>query len=112
MHQNIINILTVALMFFSNITWAQSPWVHAKDKYYIQFTYNTIPSYNTLFLRNGNVFETSQNITDQTLQLYGEYGLSNKLTALVSVPYKLINIEGVNPRFQGLLPDKNNSIRF
>lgn len=58
----------------------QSPWVSSENGYYFQFAYNTIPEYNSLFNGKKEAFQTSRYIQDKTIQLYGEYGITdNKL---------------------------------
>jgi len=43
-------------------------------------------------------YELNRNITDNTFQLYGEYGVSNKTTLLISIPFKnIITSDVLNP---------------
>lgn len=76
---------------------SQSPWVNPEKAYYIQLSYSTIPEYNSLFNGKEDAFQTSRYIQDKTIQLYGEYGLSNKLTLITSIPFKLLKSGNLNP---------------
>ncbi|WP_290696923.1 hypothetical protein [Lacinutrix sp.] len=84
-------ILVLSLMFccFSiHKSNAQSAWTKKKGELFSQISYTTIPNYSEIF--NENEFFTSRSITDNTIQLYGEYGLNDNLTLLVNVPFKSI----------------------
>ena len=94
--------LTILLFtLFSLLIQAQSPWLPAKNGFFVQASYTSIPEYSTLFTKSGDVFETSRLIKDKTLQLYGEYGLSKKLALHVSLPFKLFSSGNTNLGFNG-----------
>lgn len=88
-------ILIILILFMESKS--QSPWVAAKRGYYFQLAYNTIPEYNSLFNHKKEAFQTSRYIQDKTLQLYGEYGITNSLTIIASVPFKLLKSGNLNP---------------
>ena len=71
-------------------TWAQSPWTPKKGHGCTQLSYNRIGPYQRLYLANGESQNLSRQITDVTLQGYGEFGISDRTTLLASVPWKLI----------------------
>ncbi|MFK7833568.1 MAG: hypothetical protein AB8B52_09845 [Winogradskyella sp.] len=80
----------ILALCFSLTALSQSPWTKEQGQFYTQLTYTTIPNYNTFF---GNPdFEVPAEISDNTLQLYGDYGLSNKTTLIVNLPLKLITV--------------------
>ena len=84
-------ILTYFIFLISISMFSQSPWTQEKGKYYTQLSFTTIPSYNELFGKPD--IRTNGNITDNTIQLYTEYGLSNNTTFLVNIPLKLISVK-------------------
>jgi len=89
------NLAFFFIIFFilSSSLFSQSPWAKKKGEFYSQFSFSTIPSYNEI---NGNPdYELNRNITDNTFQLYGEYGISDKTTLLVNVPFKNISTSDV-----------------
>ena len=78
------------ILFISISAFSQGPWTQEKGKLYTQFSFSTIPSYDELF---GNPdYKTNGNITDNTFQFYGEYGISDKTTLIVNLPLKNISI--------------------
>lgn len=84
-------ISVIFLLFFCfsiQKSKAQSAWTKKKGELFSQISYTTIPDYSEIF--NDNDYITSRSITDNTIQLYGEYGLNDNLTVLVNVPFKLI----------------------
>ncbi|PQB03027.1 hypothetical protein BST83_16960 [Polaribacter filamentus] len=87
--------------------FSQSPWTQEKGKFYTQLSFTTIPSYNELF--GDPDYTISGKITDNTMQLYGEYGLSDNSTLIVNIPYKLIHHkELVNPCLVAPCPEYSN----
>ncbi|SDS52567.1 hypothetical protein SAMN05216503_3341 [Polaribacter sp. KT25b] len=82
------NITKLLFLFISISVFSQGPWTQEKGKFYTQLSFTTIPSYNELF--GDPDYTISGEISDNTMQIYGEYGLSEKTTLLVNIPYKLI----------------------
>lgn len=85
------------LIFSLTGSKSQSPWLSPEKGYYFQLSYSTIPSYNSLFNGKNEAFQTSRYIQDKTLQFFGEYGLTNNLSFILSVPYKFLNSGDLNP---------------
>ncbi|MFV0247704.1 MAG: hypothetical protein ACK5H1_01915 [Tenacibaculum sp.] len=82
-------ISIVAMWFASGILLAQSPWTEKKNEMYFQLSFSTIAGYSELF---GNPsYDTERQITDNTLQLYGIYGLSNKTSLFANIPLKMVS---------------------
>jgi len=66
----------------------QSAWTQEKGKVYSQITFSSISNFSEVF---GNPeYTTERRITDQTLQLYVEYGYSNNITLIANIPFKFI----------------------
>ena len=84
--------LLILLVSFS--AFSQGPWTQEKGKFYTQFSFSTIPSYDELFGNPDYIIDGE--ISDNTLQFYGEYGVSNKTTLIVNLPYKLISFDSRN----------------
>lgn len=81
--------LTLFLMLCVSITMvSQSPWTQKKNKGYFQLSYTTISNYSEVF---ENTEGTEREISDNTLQLFTEYGLSDKTTLIVNLPLKLVS---------------------
>ncbi|MFZ4633433.1 MAG: hypothetical protein ACOYNO_04425 [Saprospiraceae bacterium] len=70
---------------------AQSPWTRSKAGFYTQLAWHFIPAYESLYAPGGGTSSLERTLSEQTLQLYGEYGLSNRTTATVSVPFRFLN---------------------
>lgn len=77
----------IAILSFS-FAFSQSPWTQEKGKFYTQLSLSTISNYDEIF--GDPEYKTDREITDNTLQLYGEYGLSSKTTLLLNLPIKFI----------------------
>ena len=82
---------------------AQSPWARSKAGFYAQLGYHTIPTYTTLFGADGSDIEMIREVSEQTLQLYGEYGLSKQTSAVLVLPYRMNSRGARNP---------NNNLMF
>lgn len=87
-------------LFVSVLAHAQGAWTQKKGEAYTQLSFSTIGNYSTIF---GNPdYETEREITDNTIQLYAEYGLNDKTTLILNLPLKLIET--------GNLVNSNNAI--
>lgn len=94
--KNIIK-LTVLLLSFS--AFAQSPWTQKEGKFYTQLSFTSIANYDTLF--GDPDYSNFGTYTDNTIQFFGEYGLSDNTSLVLNLPLKLISIDGFqDPRVQ------------
>lgn len=91
-------ISVIILLSYSGLT-AQSPWLPDKGGYFVQLSYNSIQNYTRLFHLNHDDIQTPRSATDNTIQLYGEYGLSNSFSIIASVPYKMLSSGDLNPDY-------------
>lgn len=82
------NLIFVLFALFSGNIIAQSAWTQKKGKTYTQLSFSTINDYDRLFGEPD--YNTERKITDNTIQLYGEYGINDKTTLLLNLPIKLI----------------------
>jgi hypothetical protein len=83
------NLYTIIAILSAQFLLAQSPWTQEKGKFYTQLSFTTISNYDEIF--GDPDYQTDREITDNTLQLYGEYGISNKTTFIVNLPVKFIS---------------------
>lgn len=89
--------IIILVFFISLSSFSQSPWVKDKGEFYTQLTYTTIPNYTDMF--GDPDYSVLGEISDNTVQLYGEYGLSDKTTLILNVPLKVILINGYQSPF-------------
>ncbi len=75
--------------FISFSAYSQSPWTQKNGEFYSQFGYSTIPNYTRIF--GDPDYNTERKISDNTFQLFGEYGISDKTTLLVNIPFKNVS---------------------
>ena len=87
------NFTIILLLLVSLSSFSQSPWTKEKGKFYTQLSFTTIPNYNMLF--GDPNYSITGNISDNTLQLYSEYGASDKTTIILNLPYKIITQIGL-----------------
>lgn len=77
-----------ALFLITLNAFSQSPWTKNKNEGYIQTSFTTIGSYDKIY---GNQdYKPQREITDNTLQLYGEYGVTDKTTLFANIPLKMV----------------------
>jgi hypothetical protein len=87
-------ITKLLFLLMSISAFSQSPWTQEKGKFYTQLSFTTIPNYNTLF---GNPdYSNFGTYYDNTVQFFGEYGLSEQTSFLINLPLKLISINDFN----------------
>ncbi|MBK6931005.1 MAG: hypothetical protein IPH12_09060 [Saprospirales bacterium] len=76
---------------------AQSPWARSKAGAYTQLGYHTIPAYTALFGKDGPDIDMIREVSEHTVQFYGEYGLTNRSTVVLSMPYRFTRRGARNP---------------
>jgi hypothetical protein len=82
-------LYTIIAILSAQFLLAQSPWTQEQGKFYTQLSFTTISNYDEIF--GDPDYQTDRKITDNTLQLYGEYGISDKTTLVVNLPVKFIS---------------------
>ncbi|WP_196887113.1 hypothetical protein [Aureivirga sp. CE67] len=82
--------LILCAFFLSLSIYAQSAWTQKKNEWYVQAGFSNINEYSRLFGTNDNTYRTSRKITDNTLQIYAKYGITDKTTVLIDLPYKIL----------------------
>ncbi len=86
-------ILRIAILFaiavaIAGDSQAQSPWTQEQGEGFFQISWFEIGSYDRLYQDSGGDLFTSREITESTVQAYGEYGVADRLTLLGSIPFK------------------------
>ncbi|MGY0406756.1 MAG: hypothetical protein ACWIPJ_00140 [Polaribacter sp.] len=101
-----MKIKTMLILLLITTTFvAQSPWTKEKGDLFFNLSYTTISNYNALFSDSKTgINRTDRKITDNTMQLYGEYGFSDKTTMIINIPLKLITNGDWNAAFNPLGP--------
>jgi hypothetical protein len=69
---------------------AQSPWVAGKGHGYVQLGFTGIGPYTDLFLDDSETYTLVREVSDRTVQVYGEYGIGEKTSVLAVLPYKML----------------------
>ncbi len=85
------NSIKILFLFIGISAFSQSPWTQEKGKFFTQLSYTTIPNYDMLF--GDPDYSVFGEISDNTIQFYGEYGLSDKTSLVLNLPLKLISIK-------------------
>tara|TARA_B100000809_G_scaffold266460_1_gene329286 strand:+ start:2753 stop:3598 length:846 start_codon:yes stop_codon:yes gene_type:complete len=84
--------LILLLLATPFLTSAGGPWLTKKGSGFLQLQ-TTLPtgSFNRLFLENNKELTLNRSILDYTYQVYIEYGLTDKLNIISSLPFKQIS---------------------
>ena len=88
-----MKIKLLAIIILSPIiTFAGGPWLSQKKSGFFQIQ-STLPvgAYSNLFLANNNNLELKRNALDYNFQAYIEYGLTDKINLISTLPYKHIS---------------------
>jgi hypothetical protein len=81
------NILLI-LILFNTLSQAQQAWTREKGKYYSQIG-TTIYFYDSKINIDNSIEALNRKVSSNSIQAYIEYGISDKLTANVIVPFVL-----------------------
>lgn len=86
------SIIILLLIIFPSYLFAGGPWLIKKKEGFFQLQ-TTLPvsSFNRLFLENNQELNLNRSILDYTFQVYTEYGITDKLNLISTLPYKHIS---------------------
>ena len=88
---NYLSYLTlIVVLFCSNPASSQSGWVREAKGLYIQTALTTFSS-NEYYSTSGQLFDDGSTFNSRGLLLYGEYGITDRFTALLDVPLVMLN---------------------
>ncbi|WP_405563942.1 hypothetical protein [Polaribacter sp. Asnod6-C07] len=88
-----LKLTKIVFLLLSISIFAQGPWTQEKGKFYTQLSFTTIANYDNFF--GDPDYAINGEISDNTLQFYTEYGLTNNTTLIVNAPLKLISINNL-----------------
>jgi len=78
--------------------FAGGPWTQPVNGGYGQLSFTGIFSYDRLYADNGDGIILNRNVTDITVMGYFEFGLTDKLTLVGYIPYKMVKTtDDINP---------------
>ncbi|WP_024481586.1 hypothetical protein [Cellulophaga baltica] len=86
------NLLPIALMLFI-LTFkinAQSGWTREAKGFYGQVTASTFSSHD-YYTTEGNLSDEGSTFNSHSIALYGEYGITDRFTSILSVPALVLN---------------------
>ena len=78
---------------FTTTLFSQGAWTKSKNEVYTQLSYYSIGGYSGIYGDPG--YQSERKLTDNTIQLYAEYGASDKTTFIFSLPIKLVKSEDI-----------------
>ena len=85
-------IITIIItVIFSTQLLAQGPWTRDKGKAYLQLGFTGL--YYDKVQYNGSEKQLSNQVSDLTIQLYGEYGIGKRLEFQLIIPFKSVSYE-------------------
>ena len=93
-------LVFLPIFLFTLTLFSRGAWTKSKNEAYVQLSYYNIAGYTNIY--GSPDYRTEREITDNTLQLFGEYGLSEKTTLVLSLPIKMI--KSGNVVFDGVTP--------
>jgi len=97
--------LSISLIIVNLITFAGGGWVHKAESGYSQFSY-TFMSYSSISNGENGSLNLPRKVSDNTLQAYAEYGLSDKFELDLIFPYKMVSTStSLNSNFDPIYTD-------
>ncbi len=86
-------------IFLFNISYSQSAWTKEKNAGYFQLQYNTIPEYDEIYgISKDNSLFPERLQTEMGINLYGEFGITDKITLIGHIPVKIHKSGDINPK--------------
>lgn len=94
--KKITNLLIISILSYT-VAFGQQAWTKEKGKFYAQLG-SSFLSYNQLLNGKTSPSEwTSLNATfsDMTVQAYGEYGITDRITVSGQLPFRLLSVKDI-----------------
>lgn len=91
---NLSIIVLVINTLLIHTSFAQQAWTKEKGKFYSQIGASFL-SYNQLLNGTSDPTNLNASFSDMTLQAYGEYGLTNRLTLMGQLPIRILSVKDV-----------------
>jgi len=82
-------VLLISMLHFFSVN-GQNGWVKNKNSFYAQATFSNFSS-SDYYSKSGELFDSGSTFKSSGINLYGEYGISNRLTAVLNVPAVMFN---------------------
>lgn len=89
--------LLLCLLLPASTAEARSPWTRARGDGFAQAALYAIAPYDRVITESGDEFETARTLTDLTLELYAEHGITDAWTLVAVVPFKRLDAGDPNP---------------
>ena len=84
--------LIFLFVFFIALVAKAQVWTLDKNQFYILGSYSSA-IYMQAFDSTGAITDLTREVTDLTIQLHAEYGVTGRLTIHVTVPYKMVSTD-------------------
>lgn len=92
MHRKNTLCLWYSLLLFPVCTFAQS-WTLPASAFYVNVSHSLL-TYDRAFDATGEFRDLPVTVSDRTVQLMAQYGVTDRLTAEVRLPYKMLETSG------------------
>ena len=96
-------LLTLIIILSTFSLHAQQAWTQAQGEGYFQVGTSYL-EYSSKFSEEYNEAAIPRPITELILQAYGEFGITDKLTTTIIIPYHLISSDDVDASWTGAPP--------
>lgn len=89
-------IITSYLLLLQTAVFGQSGWTREKGGAFVQVSLSTFSS-NDFYSTNGELFDQGEDFQSQALTIYGEYGITSRITGIRNLPlYKSNRFSGTD----------------
>jgi len=82
-------VILIALLSFFSVN-GQNGWVKNKKSFYAQATFSTFSS-SDYYSTTGDLFDSGSTYKSRGISLYGEYGITDRFTAVLNMPALISN---------------------
>lgn len=104
MSSRVLVALLLCLLFLATTAEARSPWTRARGDGFAQAAFYAIAPYDRVITESGDEFETARTLTDLTMELYAEHGITDTWTVVAVVPFKHLDAGDPNPEISADTP--------
>ncbi|MEO1714013.1 MAG: transporter, partial [Bacteroidota bacterium] len=96
-----ITLVALFCLALFGMAQAQSAWTQPAQNGYFQLGVTNIGPYDGIYGSVVDRFELPREVRDFTIQAYGEYGITDKLTLIGAIPLKALSVGDESDAFSG-----------
>jgi len=101
----LLKVVVIAIILIPINTFGQQAWSQKKGESYLQLG-SAYLTYSMLHVGNFEIIDLPRPVSELVIASYSEYGISDKLTGILNLPYHIVSVGELDTALTNLTFDK------